>query len=106
MSVVRELDLVRRVAATTSQKQPVVRHTIRYFLEAIEAELAAGNVVKLTRFGTLTPHVQPGREHRHPGTGRACSIQAHRYVRFRAARELRRYLNEPPRLTDECSPIR
>lgn len=79
------VDRVAAVAGTRAQAALVVDAV----LEAITAELAAGERVTLVGFGTFEPVERPARTVRNPRTGAAVEVDASVAARFRPGAGLR-----------------
>ncbi|WP_268891113.1 HU family DNA-binding protein, partial [Cellulomonas citrea] len=73
------VDRVAAVAGTRAQAALVVDAV----LEAVTAELAAGERVTLVGFGTFEPVARPARTVRNPRTGAAVAVDASVAARFR-----------------------
>lgn len=79
------VDRVAAVAGTRAQAALVVDAV----LEAVTAELAAGERVTLVGFGTFEPIARPARTVRNPRTGAAVEVDASVAARFRPGAGLR-----------------
>ncbi len=66
-------------------------------LESISQTLAAGDVVKLSRFGNFVVRAKRQRVGRNPKTGKAVAITPRRVVTFRPSPMLRQQVGAAPR---------
>jgi nucleoid DNA-binding protein len=62
-------------------------------IEAITVSLAAGEDVKIARFGKFYPQTLKARKGRHPKTGRPLTIQERKTVRLKCYKRLRDKIN-------------
>jgi len=64
------------------------------FFEIVSAELARGESVKISGFGSFEVHTKSARPGRNPQTGKPVVIAARKVVTFRASGLLRRQVNK------------
>ncbi len=81
--------LVQSVGLTRQESSDILERV----LELISADLAAGNTVKLARFGNFVPLEKRPRVGRNPKTGVDASISARRVVTFRPSPKLKDAVN-------------
>ncbi len=66
------------------------------FIDEIRRELVAGKDVKLSSFGTLSPHHKNPRVGRNPRTGVEAKITARTVISFKPSQILRKAVNKRP----------
>ena len=66
------------------------------FIDEIRHELVAGKDVKLSSFGTLSPHRKKPRVGRNPRTGVEAKITARTVISFKPSQILRKAVNKRP----------
>lgn len=81
--------LVERVANETGFTKKDVALTVDALLDAIQAELAAGEKVQLIGFGTFEVRKRAARKGRNPQTGAAIKIKASKVPAFKAGKALK-----------------
>ncbi|MFI1163231.1 HU family DNA-binding protein [Streptomyces sp. NPDC020801] len=74
--------LIQAVAKSTGNRAQAA-DAVEAALDAIVRAVAAGEVVSITGFGSLTPEVRPARTARNPQTGEPVEIAERRVVKFR-----------------------
>ncbi|WP_079038375.1 HU family DNA-binding protein [Streptomyces sp. NBRC 110028] len=79
---VNKAQLIQAVAKTTG-KRAEAADAVEAVLDAMVRAVAAGDVVSVTGFGSLTPEVRPARTARNPQTGEPVEIAERRVVKFR-----------------------
>ncbi len=85
--------LSAKVAAQTGLSQSAAGEATKAVLEAIGAELIAGDRVSLAGFGTFEIRHRSARSGRNPQTGAELTVPARRAVAFRPATRLRDLVN-------------
>ncbi len=74
--------LIHAVAKATGNRSQAV-DAVEAALDAMVRAVAAGEVVSITGFGSLTPEVRPARTARNPQTGEPVKVAERRVVKFR-----------------------
>ena len=64
------------------------------FFEIVSAELAKGEIVKISGFGNFEVHNKSARPGRNPKTGQSVDIAARKVVTFRASGSLRQQITK------------
>jgi DNA-binding protein HU-beta len=79
---VNKAELIKVVAKAIGSRAQA-RLAVETTLDAMVRAVAAGEVVSITGFGSLTPAVREARTGRNPQTGEPVQIAARRVVKFR-----------------------
>jgi DNA-binding protein HU-beta len=87
---VRKQDLVREVAAATSQNETVSAKAVNAVFAAIESTLAEGDEVTISGFGSFKVVERVARPGRNPQTGEPITIDARKSPVFRPGTQLKR----------------
>ncbi|MFB1042329.1 HU family DNA-binding protein [Streptomyces chrestomyceticus] len=74
--------LIHAVAKATGNRSQAA-DAVEATLDAMVRAVAAGEVVSITGFGSLTPEVRPARTARNPQTGEPVKVAERRVVKFR-----------------------
>lgn len=91
METIRKSDLSARVAEKTGTTKAQSESALRAVLDSIKEELAAGNRVVLTGFGTFEVREVKARKIRHIGgakEGELVTVPKHKRVGFKPGAEL------------------
>ncbi len=86
----RKQDLVREVARETGQSESQAANSVNAVFSTIERQLAAGDEVTISGFGSFRVVQRAEREGRNPQTGQAMTIGARKSPAFRAGTQLKR----------------
>ncbi|MCF0183556.1 MAG: HU family DNA-binding protein [Bacteroidaceae bacterium] len=81
-------ELAGAVAAKAGLTKVAAKAAVDAALEAIAAELKAGNKVQLLGFGTFAVSERPARQGVNPATGKKITIAAKKVVKFKAGAEV------------------
>lgn len=87
-------DIVERVADRLNCSKSEAAALIDSFFDIVKDKLAAGEVVKLSGFGSFRVRQKRPRRGRNPQTGETLVIEGRRVVSFRASPVLRRSLDQ------------
>jgi DNA-binding protein HU-beta len=90
MGIVNKEDLARDVAARINVDVGQAKLAVEATIEAITAQVGAGNEVRLTGFGKFSAAQRSAREGRNPRTGETMQIAAKRVPKFSAGAELKK----------------
>jgi len=86
---VSKADLVDGVANVTKLSKKSVKETVDALLESMSKEVAKGNKVTLTGFGTFEVRKRKARTGVKPGTTEKIMIPASKYPAFKAGKSLK-----------------
>ena len=86
-------DLVEAVANITGVSKAEANRAVDAVFTTITDNLAKGEDVRLTGFGSFSTAKRAARQGRNPQTGKPIQIRASRTVGFKPAKELKRSLN-------------
>ncbi len=86
-------DLAQAVAGKTDLSASAAEDALNIAFEAIAAELAKGEDVKIAGFGNFETRERAARTGRNPQTGAEIQIAASTSVGFKAAAQLKRAVN-------------
>lgn len=86
---VSKADLVDGVASVTKLSKKSVKETVDALLESMATEVAKGNKVTLTGFGTFEVRKRKARTGVKPGTTEKIKIPASKYPAFKAGKSLK-----------------
>jgi len=95
---VNRSELVESVGTTTGLDKRAAESAVKAVVDAVIAEVKAGNKVSIFGFGTFAPTSRAARVGRNPQTGAAVNIAASTGVRFTPATAVKALLN-PPKAT-------
>jgi DNA-binding protein HU-beta len=90
MGIVNKEDLARDVAARTDSDVGQAKAAVEATIEAITAQVSAGNEVRLTGFGKFSSVHREAREGRNPQTGESMQIAAKTVPKFSAGAEFKK----------------
>jgi DNA-binding protein HU-beta len=90
MALVGKDDLVREVAEKSGLGVGEAKRALDATLDAIGAQMAAGNEVRLTGFGKFSVSHREARTGRNPQTGESMQIAAKNVPKFSAGAELKK----------------
>ena len=82
-------ELIAAVAEKTGMTKKDAEKAVSAVLDAISADLAAGNRVQLAGFGTFETKTRAARTGRNPKTKEAIEIAASKYPVFKAGKALK-----------------
>lgn len=82
-------ELVARIADEVDLSQKQVEHVLTEFLEEIKKQVAKGEKVTLTGFGTFSKRHRKGRVGRNPRTGEEIKIAASSVPAFSAGKQFK-----------------
>ena len=86
-------DLVEAVANITGVSKAEANRAVDAVFTTITDNLAKGEDVRLTGFGSFSTAKRAARQGRNPQTGKPIQIRASRTAGFKPAKELKRSLN-------------
>ncbi len=86
--------MINVVAAEAEITKKAAAKAVDAMFKAITDEVAAGNKVTITGFGSFEPKTREARAGRNPQTGEAITIPAHNVVTFKAGKGLKDCVNE------------
>lgn len=87
--MVSKKDLVATVVEATELSKKDSEAAVNAFLEAVKANLAKGEKVTITGFGTFEVRERSARTGRNPQTGAPLQIAASKAPAFKAGKELK-----------------
>ena len=90
----KKTDMINVVAAEAEITKKAAAKAVDAMFKAITDEVAAGNKVTITGFGSFEPKTREARAGRNPQTGEAITIPAHNVVTFKAGKGLKDCVNE------------
>ncbi|MDZ4676530.1 MAG: HU family DNA-binding protein [Oligoflexia bacterium] len=82
-------ELIEAVAKATKMSKSQIELTLDNTLEVIRKTVKKGDDVKLVGFGTFAKAKRKTRKGRNPQTGKAITIPACNYPKFKAGREFK-----------------
>ncbi|HLV11678.1 MAG TPA: HU family DNA-binding protein [Trueperaceae bacterium] len=86
---VSKADLVGEVVSATKLPRKTVKETVDALLDTMMSEIASGNKVTLTGFGSFEVRSRKERSGVRPGTRERISIPASNYPAFKAGKSLK-----------------
>lgn len=86
---VSKADLVGEVASATKLSRKAVKETVDELLDTMMSEIARGNKVTLTGFGSFEVRSRKARSGVRPGTKERIKIPASKYPAFKAGKSLK-----------------
>lgn len=86
-------ELIATTAERTGQPRAAVEKIINAMLATVHDELAEGEPVGITGFGTFEVRKRDGHQGKHPATGEPVSIQSRNTLLFRPAQALKNAVN-------------
>lgn len=89
----KKTDMVSAVATAAGITKKSAAAAVDAVFEVITSEVAAGNKVTITGFGTFAGKARDARAGRNPQTGEAITIPAHTAVTFKAGKGLKDCVN-------------
>ena len=89
----KKKELVAKVAAAAGTDEKTAGKVVAALLDTIAAELAAGEKVQLTGFGTFEVASRPERTGRNPFNNDEITIAASKAPRFKAGKSLKDKVN-------------
>jgi DNA-binding protein HU-beta len=101
---VNRSDLVDEVAEATGVSKVQAETAVTAFVDAVIADVKAGNRVTVFGFGTFNPTSRAARMGRNPQTGEPVRIAASKSVRFTPASAFKQVLN--PRSAKKAAPAK
>jgi DNA-binding protein HU-beta len=90
---VNKTELVQEVAECADIPKTVADKAVKAVLEAVSKQLALGNSVVLTGFGTFSTKERAARTGRNPKTGDPIEIAAAKIPNFKAGKTLKDIVN-------------
>jgi len=87
-------EFIQAVSDKSGLTKKQAEHAINAYHEVTGDELAAGNKVQLTGFGTYEVSVSNAREGKNPRTGEKTQFSTKRNVRFKAGATLKNAVNQ------------
>lgn len=89
----KKTDMIAAVAAAANITKKDAAVAVDTVFDVMASELAQGNKVGVTGFGSFEPKVREARAGRNPQTGEAITIPAHTAVVFKAGKALKESVN-------------
>lgn len=89
----KKAELIAAMAAKAGMKKTDAQKAIDAFIEVVSEELAAGEKVQLTGFGTFEVSERAAREGRNPQSGETMMIAASKSPKFKAGKVLKDKVN-------------
>jgi len=89
----KKTELKDAIAAKAGIEKTQAEKALNAFIEIVTEELAKGEAVQLTGFGTFDISERGEREGRNPLTGETITIKASKSVRFKAGKALKDKVN-------------
>lgn len=86
----KKAELIAAMAAKAGMKKTDAQKALDAFIEVVSEELAAGEKVQLTGFGTFEVSERAAREGRNPQSGETMMIAASKSPKFKAGKVLDR----------------
>ena len=87
--VISTTELANIIAEQTKSTKKAAKETVQLVLDTVAAQLAAGNTVRLSGFGTFEVKDVEARKGRNPSTGEEIDIAATKRVGFKSASALK-----------------
>ena len=89
----KKTELITAVANKAEVKKADAQKVIEALLDVITAQLAEGDKVQLTGFGTFEVSERAAHEGRNPRNGETLSIEASKSPKFKASKTLKDKIN-------------
>ncbi|MDD7388357.1 MAG: HU family DNA-binding protein [Lachnospiraceae bacterium] len=89
----KKAELIAAMAAKAGIKKTDAQKALDAFIEVVSEELAAGEKVQLTGFGTFEVAERAAREGRNPQSGETMMIAASKSPKFKAGKVLKDKVN-------------
>ena len=89
----KKAELIAAMAAKAGIKKTDAQKALDAFIEVVSDELAAGEKVQLTGFGTFEVDERADREGRNPQSGETMMIAASKSPKFKAGKVLKDKVN-------------
>ncbi len=89
----KKTELKDAIASKAGLDKKTAEKAMQAFLDIVTEELAKGEAVQLTGFGTFDISKRAAREGRNPLTGESIKIKASNTVRFKAGKALKDKVN-------------
>ena len=89
----KKAELIAAMAAKAGMKKTDAQKALDAFIEVVSEELAAGEKVQLTGFGTFEVSESAAREGRNPQSGETMMIAASKSPKFKAGKVLKDKVN-------------
>lgn len=89
----KKAELVAAIAAKADIKKADAQKALDAFVEVVGEELAKGEKIQLTGFGTFEVSERAAREGRNPHSGEAMTIAACKAPKFKAGKGLKDIVN-------------
>jgi DNA-binding protein HU-beta len=90
---VSKKDLIKKIAGVTEKSQKDVSEIVEATLDAITAELVAGETVNFIGFGKFEVTHREARVGRNPATGEILELGASKSPKFKASKKLKDIVN-------------
>jgi len=91
-----EKELADAISRKLKLKRTTGRKYLQLLLSMVRDDLRETGRSELRGLGTFAVHSRPARDTFHPKTGEPVHIPEHRAIRYRASKELKDQINEPP----------
>ena len=91
--VISTTELANIIAEQTQSTKKAAKETVQLVLDTVAAQLAAGNTVRLSGFGTFEVKDVEARKGRNPSTGATIVIAARNAPVFKAGKTLKDKVN-------------
>jgi len=92
-------ELIKKIADRAGISVSQADQAMNAFMETVSQELANGEFVRLTGFGTFETITMKEHKGRNPKTGEECIVKSARLPKFRAGAILKRSVAEPKKKT-------
>lgn len=89
----KKAELIAAMAAKAGIKKTDAQKALDAFIEVVSDELAAGEKIQLTGFGTFEVSERAAREGRNPQSGETMMIAASKSPKFKAGKVLKDKVN-------------
>lgn len=89
----KKAELVAAIAAKADLKKADAQKALDAFVEVVGEELAKGEKIQLTGFGTFEVSERAAREGRNPSNGESMTIAACKAPKFKAGKGLKDIVN-------------
>ena len=91
-----EKELADAISRKLKLKRTTGRKYLQLLLSMVRDDLRETGRSELRGLGTFAVHSRPARDTFHPKTGEPVHIPEHRAIRYRASKELKEQINQPP----------
>src|SRR5262245_42705069 len=103
MATITKKELIDRIADSEGCKRVLVKRVVQQFLDAIIAELGAGNRLEFRDFGVFETKTRKARQAQNPKTLDKVQVPPKRTVKFKVGRVMKTKLHATPAPVDEAT---